>query len=508
MITPSVDVRDVFCLYPTPKGHVAALRGLTLHVDAGERVVVHGPNGAGKTSLLRLIAGDQPASAGQVQVCGVDLLGASAGDRDRLRSTRIGMVEQRHGRSLRPELSVVDNVALQLRMAGASARSARRQARQALSDLGLTVLAGRRGDQLSGGEAQRVAVCAAIAHHPSLLLADEPTGELDRGSAEAVYALLRTASETTGAALVLVSHDIQAAQVADRVVRIRDGRLSEQWSPGDADRETLVVDDRGWVRLPEPLRRAAGIDGGVRASGSVDRIVLDRAGAPVAALSDPVLVAAANPAPGAAIASAAEVTIDRADRRVLDRVSIAVPAAALTVVQGRSGSGKTTLLRLLCGLDRPDSGRVDVLGRSLAGLDRAALAHLRRDALALAGQDQAVITELDVISNLELVRRIRNLPPDPIRVANSMAALGLTPLAHRRTQVLSGGEQQRVAVARVLVAEPRLAVFDEPTSQQDEANAQRIVAALLTLARSGAAVITASHDPVLINAADQLVSLG
>lgn len=508
MTTPAVDARDVFCLYPTPKGQVAALRGLTLRVEAGERVVIHGPNGAGKTSLLRLITGDRPASAGQVQVCGVDLLGAGDGTRDRLRAKQIGLVEQRHGRSLRPELSVVDNVALQLRMAGTGARPARALARKALAELGLDALANRRGDQLSGGEAQRVAVCAAIAHRPDLLLADEPTGELDRASADAVYALLRTASETTGAALVLVSHDIQAAQVAQRVVRIRDGRLSEQWTPGDAGRETLVVDDRGWVRLPEPLRRNAGIDTGVLAHGSTAGITLDRVGPPIAVTADPVVAAGANPAPGAPVATATEVTVDRADRRVLDRVTVAVPAAALTVVRGRSGSGKTTLLRLLCGLDRPDSGAVQVAGTDLADLDRAALARLRRDTLALAGQDQAVITELDVQANLELVRRIRSLPPDPDLVAASLAALGLTALALRRTQVLSGGEQQRVAVARVLVAQPALAVFDEPTSQQDEANAQRIVAALLTAARAGTAVIAASHDPVLVDAADQLITLG
>jgi ABC-type lipoprotein export system ATPase subunit len=506
-VTAAVDVRDAFCLYPTPKGHVAALRGLTLRVEAGERVVVHGPNGAGKTSLLRLVSAERPASAGQVRVCGVELIGAGPEARDRLRATSIGLVEQRHGRSLRPELAVLDNVALQLRVAGASARTARARAREALAELGLAHLASRRTGTLSGGEAQRVAVSAAVAHRPPLLLADEPTGELDRESADAVYALLRRASELTGAALVLVSHDIQAAQVADRVVRIRDGRLSEQWTPGPTPRETLVVDDRGWVRLPEALRRAAGIDGGVLPTGTPESIVLDRIGAASAPAPDEIAVAGADPSPGPEAALLSDITVDRGGRRVLERVTVSVPRAALTVVRGRSGSGKTTLLRLLCGLDRPDAGSVEVHGRALATLDRTGLAELRRGTIALAAQDQVVITEIDVIGNLHLVRRVRGLPPDDTLVADCLARLGLTALAKRRTQVLSGGEQQRVAVARVLVAQSPIAVVDEPTSQQDEANAQRIVAALLTAARTGTAVVAASHDPVLIAAADQLITL-
>ena len=109
---------------PTPRGHVAALRGLTLDVAPGERVVVHGPNGSGKTTLMRVLIGELAPSAGTVDVCGVDLAGAAEAVRTRLRGRRIGLVDQHHGRSLRPELSVLDNVALQLRLAGTGRRRA------------------------------------------------------------------------------------------------------------------------------------------------------------------------------------------------------------------------------------------------------------------------------------------------------------------------------------------------------------------------------------------------
>src|SRR6185295_18260675 len=167
---------------------------------------------------------------GIVEVCGVDLVGAGEADRSRLRSRRIGLVDQHYARTLRPEISVLDNVALQLRLAGTRRRAARERARAALDSLGLGHLASRRPSSLSGGEAQRVCVCAAVAHAPALVLADEPTGELDRESAEEVYDLLVAAAAASGSALVLVTHDARAARVADRIVRIRDGRLSEEWT--------------------------------------------------------------------------------------------------------------------------------------------------------------------------------------------------------------------------------------------------------------------------------------
>ena len=275
-MTPAVEVRDLFCLYRGTAGDVAAVRGLSLVVEPGERVVVQGPNGSGKTTLLRVLLGEQRPSAGLVHIGGQSVRAwvgtggladaAGAASRARQRGRSIGYVEQNAARVLRPEISVLDNVALQMdALADARQAPAREQAGEVLDRLGLAAFSARQPDTLSGGEAQRVGVAAAIAHGPSLLLADEPSGALDRATADGVYDLLSEAATSTGAALLLVSHDDGAARVADRVVRIRDGRVSEQWEPGHAQ-ETLVVDDRGWVRLPEVLRRSTGALSGVVAS--------------------------------------------------------------------------------------------------------------------------------------------------------------------------------------------------------------------------------------------------
>ena len=527
---PVLVAHDLFCLYATPTGHVAALRGLSLEVAAGERVVVHGPNGSGKTTLLRVLSGELAPSAGLVRVCGVELAGADERERRQLRSMRLGLVDQHHAGTLRPELDVAHNVALQLRLAGCPAAEAMDRARQSLAGLGLDALAARRPQTLSGGEAQRVAVCAAVAHGPSLLLADEPTGELDRESAEQVYRLLAAATGAAGASLVLVTHDTGAAVLADRVVRIRDGRLSEEWSPShhpvgssegtpqrpDERRETLVVDDRGWVRLPERLRRIARVNGGVRARALDEGILLTTAARPGAAATDPAPgpapdgVGGAAPRPPAGSQPAARlqaVRVVRAGREVLAAVDLEVMPGRLTVVRGPSGAGKTTLLRVATGLEQPASGRAILAGVDLAGLDRAARAVLRRDHVALAGQGGGLVDALDVAENLALARDARGRPHDPGVVQAWVDALGLHAVRHRRVGLLSGGERQRALVARVLSCGVGLVVLDEPTSQQDEANAERVVAVLRAAAATGTAVLSATHDPVLVDAAQTVLTL-
>jgi ABC-type lipoprotein export system ATPase subunit len=501
----AIEAADAFCLYPVPGGTVAALRGLSLTVPTGERLVVHGPNGSGKTTLLRVLAGEVPPSAGTVAVAGVDLAGADEATRSRLRLTRLGIVDQHSARALRPELDVTGNVALQLRLAGVRRAEARRRAAEALGRLDLGHLGPRAPATLSGGEAQRVAVCAALAHEPTVVLADEPTGDLDLASADAVYELLAEAVAAIAATLLLVTHDQRAARIADRVVRIRDGRLSEQWAPQAPGDEQLVVDDRGWVRLPESLRRDTGALRSVRAVAEGGRIVL--------AGSDEVATAVTGgpTAPRAAatgpVASLHSVRVAYGDRVVLDDVSLSACGATLTLIRGRSGSGKSTLLRVLTGLADPDVGRAVLAGTELGGLRRAARADLRREYVAVAGQGGALAEPLDVFENLALARTARGLAADPDLIDKVVESLGLTALRSRAVRLLSGGERQRVAVARSLVVERPLVVLDEPTSSQDEAHAEIVARVLAEAAAVGRAVLCATHDPVLAAVADVTYTL-
>jgi predicted ABC-type transport system involved in lysophospholipase L1 biosynthesis ATPase subunit len=177
-----------------------------------------------------VLTGEVPASSGSVSVGGVELVGAGGLRVAELRRHVLGLVDQRSGRTLRPELDVVDNVALQLRLAGAPKRAAKDAARDALETLGLSDLAERRPSTLSAGEAQRVAVCAAIAHRPSVLLADEPTGELDQTTGNQIISLIDRLHRD-GMAVVVVTHDLAVAARAQRLLRMRDGQIVEEAAP-------------------------------------------------------------------------------------------------------------------------------------------------------------------------------------------------------------------------------------------------------------------------------------
>ena len=212
MTEPIVAVRDVFVAFAGGGGPVMALRGADLSLSPGERLLVQGPNGSGKSTLLRVITGEQDVIAGTVEVGGTPLHDLDAGRRRQWRARAVGFIDQHARRGLLPEQSVVDNVSLQLRLTGVASVLAERQARTTLARLGLESLASRTVAELSGGEAQRVATCAAVAHQPQLVLADEPTGELDEESAREVYDLLGAiAAEGTG--VILVSHDPRSVAV-------------------------------------------------------------------------------------------------------------------------------------------------------------------------------------------------------------------------------------------------------------------------------------------------------
>ena len=512
----AISVTDVFCLHTTPRGAVAALRGLTLDVAQGEKVVVHGPNGSGKTTFVRTLTGEQPVQAGSVSVSGIDLVGARESTLRKLRARSIGVVEQHAGRSLRPELDVLDNVALQARISGMSKRAASERAGDLLGLLALADLHSRPTWTLSGGEAQRVAICAALAHEPRVVLADEPTGELDASAADAVFDLLARAVDFIGASLVLVTHDARAARIADRALRIRDGRLGEQWdpqTPGVAP--TLVVDDRGWVRLPERLRIDTGSTSGVVAGRSGRSIILTgvEASQPLAtdrgaAATDPSGSGMQVDGRAAAIVQASGLLVLRAGRTVLRGVDLEAAPGELVAVVGPSGSGKSTLLRALIGLEAIDGGDVFLGGARLEQLDRAARASLRRTHVAHAAQGTSLAEAASVMENLSLAREIRDGTNESPSAHEVCTSLGLVGLLDRPVRQLSGGERQRVALARALVSGAPLVVADEPTSQLDEASAERAVGALQAATRRGVAVIVATHDPVLVRAADQILDLG
>lgn len=206
---------------------VQAVDGIDLTVTPGEFVAIMGASGSGKTTLLHLMAGLVRADAGSVRIAGADLVSASDATVTALRCKHIGVVFQAY--NLMPTLSALDNVALPLLLAGTGRRAAREVARTRLAAVGLGERTGRRPAQLSGGEQQRVAVARALVADPQVVLADEPTGNLDRKNAQDVCRLLREVAATGGRAVVVVTHEPAVAAHADRVVVLADGRVADDF---------------------------------------------------------------------------------------------------------------------------------------------------------------------------------------------------------------------------------------------------------------------------------------
>ena len=221
---PHIQVRDLRLTLPSPAGPVNILRGIDLDVVAGEAIGIVGPSGSGKTSLLMVLAGLEAASSGSVRFNGQEITGMDEDALARLRRESVGIVFQAF--HLIPTMNALENVSVPMELAGR--RDATARAAEALAAVGLGHRLTHLPGQLSGGEQQRVALARAFAPRPRLLLADEPTGNLDQATGEAVMDLLFDLRARSGATLLLITHDPKLADRCSRCVHIADGRVQDE----------------------------------------------------------------------------------------------------------------------------------------------------------------------------------------------------------------------------------------------------------------------------------------
>jgi ABC-type lipoprotein export system ATPase subunit len=474
--------RGLIRIHPSGGGPVAALRGLDVTVEQGEVAAVVGPSGSGKSTLLRLVAGQDRPSAGRLTVLGTDLVDASVAALERHRRERVAVVDQQYRRALSPYLPAAQAIALPLALRGVPEADQRRRVEELLGRVGLPDRGGAYRHELSGGEQQRIAFAVALAARPALLLADEPTGELDGATAEDILAVLRELVRAEGTTCLIVTHDELVERVADRVVHVADGRaIAERVGPPTVA-ASRIVDGLGWLapalrEPPSPLPPAERVSDGTAA------VSLD---------------------------GAARSYGDGAGRTLgLPPTTAAFRRGGFHVVTGPSGSGKTTLLRLVTGLDRPTQGRVTTLGADLATLDRDALARFRAEHIGLVDQVRDLVPFLSARENVELGLAIRGVTGAEARdrALAALARFGLADHAERAPEGLSAGERLRVALARAMAAKPALLVLDEPTAALDRAGARGVAELLHALDDGAVTILATTHDPALIAAASDRLDL-
>jgi len=261
-------------IYQSGSVEVQALQGLDLTVDTGEMVAVVGASGSGKSTLLSILAGIDAPTAGRARVDKWDLMAMSRADRVRYRRHTIGFVRQQTASNLVPYLTARQMVDLPMTAARTPARLRRTRVVELLGMLGVAGCADRRPAQLSGGQQMRVAIAVALANEPRVLLADEPTGELDTATSAEVFGVLRDVNQRLGVTVVVVTHDPEVSGQVERTVAIRDGRTSSEvlrrTASGDDGglhviaEEYAVMDRAGRVQIPRDYREALALTRRVR----------------------------------------------------------------------------------------------------------------------------------------------------------------------------------------------------------------------------------------------------
>jgi ABC-type lipoprotein export system ATPase subunit len=266
-----VTCENLVKIYKVADLEVVALQGLDLDVAPGEMLALVGASGSGKTTLLNILGGLDAPSAGRCLVAGFDLARLSESQRTEYRRTVTGHLWQQSGRNLLPDLTISENIQVPQVLAGIAPGGRKRRTSELLSLTGLASLAHKRPMQLSGGEQQRAALAVALANAPRILLADEPTGELDVQTAHQMMGLVRHVNRQTGITIITVTHDAAIAGEMDRTIAIRDGRTSTETVrrdaplavgaedrasaiiglPGTTHREAVLIDRAGRLQLPK-----------------------------------------------------------------------------------------------------------------------------------------------------------------------------------------------------------------------------------------------------------------
>ena len=253
---------------------VQALQGLDLLVEEGDVLAIVGASGSGKSTLLGILSGLDTPTAGRARVAGHDLLTMRGAELVRYRRSTVGFIRQQSSRNLLPTLTAAENIALPLALAGSGRRARDERVKELLGVMDLADKGDRRPEHLSGGEQQRVSIAVALAGAPRVLLADEPTGQLDAATGDQVFAALRAANAAFGCTVVIVTHDVAVAGQVRRTVAIRDGRISSETlrregldAEGEttlSEQEFAVLDRVGRLQLPADYREALNLSERVR----------------------------------------------------------------------------------------------------------------------------------------------------------------------------------------------------------------------------------------------------
>lgn len=451
-----LEAEGLFKFYHPGDVEIRALRGVSLRVSAGETVALVGPSGSGKSTLLACLAGLDEPDGGLVTIAGRRVSRRAEDERAAIRASSIGFFAQ--SGNLFDHLTLADNIRLQMSLGG---RGNERRVHELLDLVGLTDRARALPATLSGGELARGGFATALALDPPLLLADEPTAEVDAETECRILALIEK-RRAEGGAILVATHSAGLTRCATRTVRISDGLLREA--------------------APLPATTAPASEHPVLQR-NLERNLATCRGTPVFVDAD-----------------RASQTFEYGAGKIhaLVTATCRIRAGDRVAIIGPSGSGKTTLLHLMAGLEIPSDGTI--CWPALGARDS-----LRPANISVVFQTPSLLPALTVVENVRLPLEISGVASTgAMSPREALDRLALRGLADKLPEQISGGEMQRVALARALVLRPKVILADEPTGQLDQATGQQVMHALFdALAGTDTALVVATHDPSMASRLDQ-----
>ena len=436
-----IKIDNLTKVYGQDASALLALSELELEIKQSEILIIKGPNGSGKSTLISILAGDLKPTVGQIKI-----------DNESESAPVISVVKQFE--NLIDELTIREHFIKFNNLENI--------------DLIPVEILGSKPQQISRGQAQRVAVALALSSKTDLLLADEPTGALGLTESEEIYKFIKETAVKNKTAVILVTHDENAEKYADRVIRLRDGRVGEVWLPGQKEQE--VVSKKGWVRIPDIVRD--GLANSIDITGSADGAVIK--GRIRQSSSNDVTLNSRSTST-TKLVKATNLTIGYGQNVVASDLSFELNENDLFCIFGKSGIGKTTLAKTICGLINPISGEI-------------------------SKSAELEIPYFNIEEPFALELKLNQMVHDGAVISD----LQLEQIANRPLKTYSGGQLQRALVAIALSSESEIIALDEPTSALDDQMCELVISVLLNSKKT---LITTSHDPRLRKVATNTLEL-
>lgn len=475
-----IETKDVIQSFPIAGGkELVVLKNINIQIPTGKLTMLRGRSGSGKTTLMNLLSALDYPKSGEILFEGKPIQNLPEHDREQIRKTQIGFVFQ--SVALIPMMTAYENVEFVLRLAGYKG-DRRKRTEECLKLVGLGSRMHHMPQELSGGEQQRVAIARAIAHKPKIIFADEPTAELDSNTGLQVMKIFKELIEKQGVTIVMTTHDTGLMEVADCHYLLRMERLPMK------------------INLKEKISKVKQIKSPESAMENPEQ-TMD--------VPDDVMIECDSLVK---IYKTKDIEV-----LALQGLDLTVKRGELMAIIGNSGSGKSTFLNMIGGLDRPSAGKLYVDGKNLFQMTENELVKYKRSTVGFVWQNNArnllpyLTAWENVMTPMLFVEEKEKAVSEEEKKKRALELLELVGLGHRKDSKLSqlsGGEQQRVAIAIALANNPKLLLADEPTGAVDRKTADDILEMFRKLnEKLGLTIVIVTHDKELAKKVNRVVSI-